>query len=589
MRSRPFGLVVSLCLAGVYCCAAPAYAQSSNESGKVKIQVVPKQAYIWVDGKAIRDGSRTLTLTTGKHQVGAYNYGYGPNTQEVQVNAGETTDLKIDLQPSGNKVAGPFGDIEFKGHPRAAVLLNGKTPAYFVGHVDEFDWNWIWHQRLLVKPGTYQVMVTRKGNTIWSGPVTVKAGEQVTVYLDHDGKMKTKNWGEGSRMAAQPRFRAGIASATVAVAPVTAQLSAQSNNLACGQGTELEWKSANAADASISGIGDVPAQGDRSAKPTHDTTYVLTARGPGGEATESVMVKVDATPTVAMTLAQPEVHYHKIGARVVEQDSTTLNWKASNANSARVEPFNSDAMSGSQKVTADPKQTETGPVNENVTYTITAANACGGTITKTATLHIVGSIDPPPATTLASLFFPTAYPTRHHPKVGLVASEKANLDKLSAQFTNFSKYEPKASLLVIGYADVRGPEKYNLALSKRRAALVRDYLISKGVPASAIEIRGEGKDNQLDEKTVAVLEGQSKEKPESWMKRSAKTTWLAYNRRADLVLEPTRQQSTMIYPIDTPDTHLVWQRPEPSLKKLEMESTTSAASVQQARVTNSGK
>jgi OmpA family/PEGA domain len=589
MRLRRYAIVALLGLTGAYCCATPAFAQSSNESGKLKIHVVPKQAYVWLDGKAIRDGSQTLTLTAGKHQVGVYNYGYLPKTQDVEVTAGTTTDLNVNLQLSGDKVAGPFGDIELKGHPRAAVLLNGKTPSYFVGHVDEFNWDWIWHQRLLVKPGTYQVTVTRKGDTVWSGPVTVKAGEQVTVYLDKDGKTKTKTWSAGLTMPPQPRFHAGIASATVPIAPVSAQLSANANQLSCGQGTELNWKSANAVDTSISGIGEVPAQGDQSAKPTHDTTYVLTAKGPGGEATESVMVKVDATPTVALMLAQPEVHFHKVGARVVEQDSTTLDWKVANANSARVEPFNSDAMSGSEKITAEPKETEVGPINEHVTYTVTAANACGGTTTKTATLHIVGSIDPPPATTLASLFFPTAYPTVHHPKVGLVASEKASLDKLAIQFKNFSNYEPKASLLVIGYADVRGSEEYNLALSRRRAELVRDYLVSKGVPASDIEIRGEGKDNQLDEKTVAVLDGQSKEKPQGWMTQNTKTTWLAYNRRADLVLQPTRQQSTMFYPVDSRDAHLVWQRPEPSLKKLEMESTISASNVQQARAINSVK
>lgn len=589
MRLRRSVIVALLGLTGVYFGATLAFAQSSNESGKLKIHVVPKQAYVWVDGKAIRDGSRTLTLTAGKHQVGIYNYGYLPKTQDVEVTAGKTTDLNVDLQLSGDKVAGPFGDIELKGHPRAAVLLNGKTPSYFVGHVDEFDWNWIWHQRLLVRPGTYQVTVTRKGDTVWSGPVTVKAGEQVTVYLNKNGKTKTKTWSAGLNMPPQPRFHAGIASATVPVAPVTAQLSANTNQLSCGQGTELNWKSANAVDTAISGIGEAPAQGDQSAKPTHDTTYVLTAKGPGGEATESTTVKVDATPTVALTLGQPEVRYHKVGARVVEQDSTTLDWKVANANSARVEPSNSDAMSGSEKITADPKQTEVGPVNESVTYTITAANACGGTTTRTATLHIVGSIDPPPATTLASLFFPTAYPTVHHPTVGLIPSEKENLDKLATQFKNFSNYEPKASLLVIGYADVRGSEKYNLALSKRRAALVRDYLVSKGVPASDIEVRGEGKDNQLDEKTVGVLESQSKEKPQGWMTQSTKTTWLAYNRRADLVLQPTRQQSTMFYPADAPDAHLVWQRPEPSLKKLEVQPITSASNVQQAHAINTGK
>jgi hypothetical protein len=581
MRMKSFTLAALLSAIGCIV-AAPAFAQSSEEMGKLRIHVEPKQAYVFVDGKAIREGNQTIELAAGDHKVGIYNYGYMPKMQDVHIAAGETTDVRAALQSSGDKVAGPFADIEFKGDPRAAVLLNGQTPAYFVGHVDEFDWNWIWHQRLLVKPGTYQVTVTREGNAIWSGTITASAGQQVTVHLDRNGEMKTKEWKEGLTMPPQPRFSAGIASATVPVAPVTAQLSANSSNLACGQGTELTWKSADAVDTSISGLGQVSASGDRNAMPTHDTTYVLTAKGPGGEATQSVTVKVDATPTATLAFSQPEIRYHKIGDKVVEQDSTTLNWSASNANSAQVEPFDTHAMSGSRTVTADPKQTSTGPVNENVTYTITAANACGGTTTKTATLHIVGSIDPPPAATLASLFFPTAYPTKHHPRMGLVAAEKTTLDTIAAQFKNYGLYEHNASLVVVGYADVRGSGKYNYALSERRATLVRDYLVSRGIPADEIKIRAEGKDKQLDREKVDVLLAKTSSKPSKWMVKHEKTTWLAYNRRADLVLEPTGQQSAKVYPADAPDARLVWQRREPSLKKVEMDSKASATSVQQA-------
>ena len=103
-------------------------------------------------------------------------------------------------------MSGPFGDIELKGHPRAAVLLNGTTPAYFVGHVDEFDNEFIWHQRLMVKPGIYQVTVTQKGQTIWSGPVAVKAGERVVVNLNNNGSMKTRDSKEGKKIGPQPRL-----------------------------------------------------------------------------------------------------------------------------------------------------------------------------------------------------------------------------------------------------------------------------------------------------------------------------------------------------------------------------------------------
>jgi OmpA family protein/PEGA domain-containing protein len=587
MQTKCF-VFTALFAAVCYLCAVPAFAQSSQETGKLKIHVAPKQSYVFVDGKAIRDGSQTIDLAVGDHKVRVYNYGYMPKVQDVHVGAGETTDLRVNLQSSGDVVAGPFADIEFKGDPRAAVFLNGETPAYFVGHVDEFDWNWIWHQRLLVKPGIYQVTVTREGNTIWSGPVTAKAGQQVTVDLNHNGAMKTKEWKEGLTMPPQPRFHAGIASATVPVAPVTAQLAAQSSNLSCGQATDLTWKSADAVDTSISGFGQVPDHGDRKVTPAHDMTYVLTAKGPGGEETQSVTVHVDTKPTATLALSQPEIRYHKIGDKVIEQDSATVNWSASNANSARVEPFDSNSMSGSRTVTADTKQTSTGPINETRNYTFTATNSCGGQTTKTVTLHIVGSIDPPPSATLLSVFYPTAYPTRQHPRAGLLADEKMTLDNIATQFKNFGIYEHNASLVVVGYADVRGSRKYNKALGERRAALIRDYLVSKGIPADEIKIRAEGKDKQIDLKMAESLLTKVDQKPAKWMVKDKKITWLAFNRRADLVLEPTGQQSGKIYPTDDPDARIVWQRHEPSLKRVEMLSKASPKSVQQTRVGDSG-
>jgi hypothetical protein len=587
MRTKSF--VIATLFSAISClCAVPAFAQSSQETGKLKIHVDPKQAYVFVDGKAIRDGSQTIELAAGDHKVGVYNYGYLPKTEDVHVGASETTDLRVTLQSSGDVVAGPFADIEFKGDPRAAVLLNGQTPAYFVGHVDEFDWNWIWHQRLLVKPGTYQVTVTHEGNTIWAGPVTAKAGQQVTVYLNRNGAMKTKEWKQGLTMPPQPRFHAGIASAAVPVAPVTAQLAAQSSNLNCGQSTELTWKSADAVDTSLTGIGQVADHGDRNVAPAHDTNYVLTAKGPGGEATQSVTVHVDAMPAATVALSQPEIRYHKIGDKVVEQDTATVKWSASNANSARIEPFDSNAMTGTRTVIADPKQTSTGPINESRTYTFTATNACGGQTTKTAMLRVVGSIDPPPSATLLSVFYPTAYPTKRHPKVGLVVDEKMTLDNIATQFKNFEMYEHNASLVVIGYADVRGSRKYNTALTERRAALVRDYLVSKGIPADEIKIRAEGKDKQIDRKTAETLLVKGDPKPAKWLTKNEKTTWLAYNRRADLVLEPTGQQSAKVYPSDAPEARIVWQRPAPALKRVEMLSKAPASRIQQARASNSG-
>jgi len=561
--------VLSFC-AACFICVAPSFAQSSSETGRLKIRVDPKQAYVFVDGKATRDGSQTVVLASGDHKVAVYNSGYLPKLQDVRVGAGETTDLRVILQSSGDVVAGPFADIELKGDPRAAVLLNGQTPAYFVGHVDEFNWNWIWHQRLLVKPGTYQVTVTREGNTIWSGAVTAKAGQQVTVYLNHNGETKTKEWKEGLNMSPQPRFRAGIASATVPVAPVTSQLVAQNSSLACGQSTNLSWNSANSVDTSISGIGEVSPNGDRAISPTGITTYVLTAKGPRGDSTKSVTVDVNIEPTATISLSQPEIHYHKVGDKVVAQESATLSWFTANATSATISSFGNESTSGRQTVTANPDQTTEGPINKDQTYTLTTSNPCGGTTVKSATLHVVGSIDPPPPVILTSMFYPTAYPTKKHPQDGLIASEKKQLADIAAHFKNYEPYDHKGTLLVVAYADVRGSSYYNQALSARRALLIKEFLVSHGVPEEKVQVRAEGKNQQLNQEKVEALQSQDPEKPEKWETRNIKTTWLAYNRRADIILEPKSVQSAEDYPNDVANAHLLWQRREPSLKKIKM-------------------
>lgn len=546
-------------------------ANGGGNTGKLKIHVSPKQAYVFVDGSAIRDGSQTIKLAPGPHEVSVHNYGYAPVTQSVQIESGKTTNLNVDLQKSGDKVSGPFGDIEFKGDPRAAVLLNGSAPDYFVGHVDEFNWNWIWHQRLLVRPGTYNVTVTREGKSTWSGPVTVQAGEQVTVYLDHDGKMKAKSWRQGESTGSQPRFQAGIASAEVPIAPVTATLSAESTSLSCGQSTQLNWNSTDAVDVSITQLDNVTASGDRSVTPMKTTTYQLVAKGPGGEVTQTATVDVDTQPVANLTASAQEVHYHKIGNRVVQDDTVTLSWSTSNADKVTITPLNIEGSYGNTTITPAPKQTTTGPVDEVVNYTLTGSNQCGGTIAKTAEVHLVGSIDPAPPVTLASVFYPSNYPHTAKPDVGLLSSQKAVLNEAASQFKTHEEYaDDNLTLVVVGYADVRGANDYNLQLSERRAELVKNYLVSQGVPEDKIQIRAEGQKNELSRGDVATLQTDAQQKPDAWMAHNNKATWMAYNRRVDIILEPAGQVSTRTYPNGASDSRLLWQRAEPSIHQVEV-------------------
>jgi hypothetical protein len=571
MRTKLFTQLIVVASLALGIGMAPAFGQSGAQTGKLKIHVSPKQAYVFVDGNAIRDGRQTITLSTGKHSIGVYNYGYTPQTQDVDITQGNTKTLEVSLQASGDKVSGPFGDIEFKGHSRAAVLLNGTTPSYFVGQVDEFDNNWIWHQWLLVKPGSYQVTVTQKGQTIWAGPVAVKAGQRTLVYLDHNGEIKTKDFKEGLTLGPQPRFGAGVASATVPVAPVTAQLSASQAQMDCGQSATLNWKASDTADTSITNIGEVPASGDRTVSPTQTTTYELVAKGPGGEVQQTATIDVNAQPTATLSLSSAEVRYHKVGDKVVEQGSTTLNWATTNASTVTINPLNSVAASGSQTLEATPKQNGVGPIDETVTYTLNSSNACGGTATRTAALHIVGSIDPapaPPSLLLSSIFYPTNYPERRKPKVGLVKSQEGSLAELATNFKKYVQYDTAAKLMIVGHADMRGAERYNQGLSQRRADRAKDYLVSQGIATDMIETRAEGEKQQLDEKDVEKLQSDDPTKPEEWMIRRPKATWLAYNRRVDIILEPSGKQSTLTYPNGSTDARILWQRPTPNLKSI---------------------
>jgi OOP family OmpA-OmpF porin len=71
------------------------------------------------------------------------------------------------------------------------------------------------------------------------------------------------------------------------------------------------------------------------------------------------------------------------------------------------------------------------------------------------------------------------------------------LDDLFANLTAADMQDQK--IQITGYADRIGAEQYNLELSQRRAAAVRDYLVSKGVAPGYIEAQGLGTANPLVE------------------------------------------------------------------------------------------
>ncbi len=546
----------------------------SAQDGKLKIKVSPKQAYVFVDGNAIRDGHQSISLSPGKHTVVVVNYGYKISTQDVNIEAGKSTPLDVKLDAYGGNVSGPFGDIEFKGDPRAAVLSNGTTPAYFVGHVDEFDNDWIWHQNLLLPAGTHHLTVTQAGKTIWSGDVTVAAGKKVVVSLP-SGTQKTVAWSRGEKLKDLPRFHAGIASATVAVAPVTGSFSASTANINCGQSSTLNWQTAETADANISGIGPVQPSGSQSVSPHATTDYAFTATGPGGTVKGDANVNVNTKVDASISANPAEVHYRKIGDKVVTQDSTTLTWQTSNADSVTVDGQKVE-LSGSETEKPEPADTtavaEGQPartIDENKSYALNATNVCGGSADETANVHILGSVEPIPTVTLQSIFYPTDYPDKSHPQVGLVKSQEAALSTLADGFKKYLEYDPDAKLSVEAHADERGSKDFNQDLSERRVERIKAYLVEQGISADKIETAAYGKEQPMPEATVKELEDTNPVKATKMHMREKRTNWLAYNRRADIILMPSGKKSAQFYPNGADDVGLIWQLPKPSLKKVE--------------------
>lgn len=109
------------------------------QDGRLKIHVTPKQAYAFVDGHAAGEAARRrFDLSPGDHKIDLYNYGYKSASRTVSIVAGRTSTLDVTLDADPGNVAGPWGAITIEGADRDAVLLNGKTPEYFVGHGDEF-------------------------------------------------------------------------------------------------------------------------------------------------------------------------------------------------------------------------------------------------------------------------------------------------------------------------------------------------------------------------------------------------------------------------------------------------------------------
>jgi hypothetical protein len=531
--------------------------------GHLKLHVTPKQAYVFIDGVPLGWGSGNFWADPGEHTLAVYNYGYKPYTAKFTAEDGKTSSLTVALEVIPGTVPGPWGRIELKGPSGAAVLLNGDTPDFFVANVGESSGG---KRQLLVPPGDFQLTVLGCcWGTVYSGPISVAANQRTIMPLNQPGEKKTVDWPEGKSLGSLPRFQAGAGGITVAVARPSAQLSSASAQVECGGSTQLTWSSTDAPRVELSGVGPVAASGEQSVQPKQTTTYKLTATGPGGAASSDATVNVDPNIQSTLSVEPREIRYHKVGDRVEEQGSATLTWSAPGADTASLDPLGSVSPTGNRTVQPTPSKTDVGPVDETITYTFHSSNACGGSGTQTASLHIVGSIESGRAAEAEvlqvklpgySVYFPTNLPRKSRPKGGLVSSQEQVLEQLVTNFKQYLQFSPDAHLILEGHADRRGSVKYNMALSDRRANRVRSFLEEQGINAANLETKAFGKGQNLDTATVKQLAEQIPDLTAQDRKkvyRNLPTFVLANNRRVDIVLTTTGKRSLQYYPYTAAD------------------------------------
>ena len=72
------------------------------------------------------------------------------------------------------------------------------------------------------------------------------------------------------------------------------------------------------------------------------------------------------------------------------------------------------------------------------------------------------------------------------------------------------KEDPKLSISLDGFTDATASSEYNLALSKRRATAVKNYLVSKGIKASRITSNAHGEENPIADNTTPEGKAQNR-------------------------------------------------------------------------------
>jgi peptidoglycan-associated lipoprotein len=189
-------------------------------------------------------------------------------------------------------------------------------------------------------------------------------------------------------------------------------------------------------------------------------------------------------PSAAPPAARPTVTLQANPTSVNKGDSSTLTWSSTNATQLTISPeVGAVAPEGSTKVTPA----------DSVTYTVTASGP-GGSADSSVRITVTGpAAAPPPAVnaTLEEMFLREVQDAYFDLDKADIRSDARSALAKSADFL---RNYPQVKVVIEGHCDERGSTEYNLALGDRRAAAVKQYLVSLGIGADRVSTVSYGKE-----------------------------------------------------------------------------------------------
>jgi outer membrane protein OmpA-like peptidoglycan-associated protein len=156
------------------------------------------------------------------------------------------------------------------------------------------------------------------------------------------------------------------------------------------------------------------------------------------------------------------------------------------------------------------------------------------------------------------VYFPTAQPTVKEPSGGLLPSQQQTLMGLATDFKKYREAKPDAHLTLEGHADHRGTPAYNQALTERRVARVKSFLVEQGVPEALIDTKAFGAERNLTTDQVKESIQQNTELTTEERKRALAridVIRMASNRRVDVTLNAGGATETSVrqFPFNAAD------------------------------------